>query len=176
MDVTRRQFVESSLRAGCALLAYPACATQAPPAAADAWQPAYARLEAEGLLAERVAQAERLFEHCLCCPRQCGVNRAAGQTGFCRAPRQVVVASHQAHFGEELPLTGRRGSGTIFFANCNLRCVFCQNWPISHEGRGRRVTDDELAGMMLELQRRGCHNINLVTPTHVMPRSGRAHV
>jgi putative pyruvate formate lyase activating enzyme len=79
------------------------------------------------------------------------------------------VYSHHPHFGEELPLVGSGGSGTIFFSHCNLRCVFCQNWPISHEGRGERASDEQLAGMMLDLQRMGCHNINLVTPTHMMP-------
>jgi putative pyruvate formate lyase activating enzyme len=97
------------------------------------------------------------------------VNRLNGQIGFCHAPEKVMVYSHQEHFGEELPLVGHGGSGTIFFSNCNLRCVFCQNWPIAHEGWGHEVTDEDLAQMMLDLQHRGCHNINLVTPTHVMP-------
>jgi putative pyruvate formate lyase activating enzyme len=133
------------------------------------WQPAYAVLEEEGKLAERVEQAYGIMENCRLCPRRCGVNRRAGQRGFCRAPEKAMVYSHQPHFGEELPLVGRGGSGTIFFSNCNLRCVFCQNWPIAHEGWGREVSDEELAEMMLDLQRMGCHNINLVTPTHVMP-------
>jgi len=133
------------------------------------WRPAYAVLEEEGRLAERVEQAYGVMENCRLCPRRCGVNRRAGQRGFCRAPEKAMVHSHQPHFGEELPLVGRGGSGTIFFSNCNLRCVFCQNWPIAHEGWGREVSDEELAEMMLDLQRLGCHNINLVTPTHVMP-------
>ena len=133
------------------------------------WQPAYRRLEDQGRLAERVEEACRLFEQCALCPRKCGVNRLRGGRGFCRAPEQAVVFSHQPHFGEEVPLVGRHGSGTIFFSNCNLRCVFCQNWPIAHEGRGRTVTDEQLADLMLDLQRIGCHNVNLVTPTHVMP-------
>lgn len=133
------------------------------------WRPAYATLEAEGRLAERIEQAYSTMENCRLCPRRCGVNRRAGQRGFCRAPERAVVYSRQPHFGEERPLVGRRGSGTIFFSNCNLRCVFCQNWPIAHEGRGREASDEELADMMLDLQRMGCHNINLVTPTHVMP-------
>lgn len=133
------------------------------------WQPAYAKLEAEGKLAPRIEQAYGIMEECTLCPRRCGVNRRKGEKGFCRAPEQAMVYSHQPHFGEELPLVGNSGSGTIFFSNCNLRCVFCQNWPIAHEGRGSEVSDEELAEMMLVLQRRGCHNINLVTPTHVMP-------
>lgn len=92
-----------------------------------------------------------------------------GETGACRATDQLVVYSYQPHFGEELPLVGNKGSGTIFFSNCNLRCVFCQNWPIAHEGRGRQVSDEKLAEIMLDIQKMGCHNINLVTPTHVMP-------
>jgi putative pyruvate formate lyase activating enzyme len=143
-----------------------ACARPADP---ESWQPAYARLEAKGRLAQRVEQTYALLEKCDLCPRRCGINRLEGQLGFCRAPAKAVVYSHQPHFGEELPLVGRRGSGTIFFSNCNLRCVFCQNWPIAHEGWGREVTDEQLADMMLDLQHIGCHNINLVTPTHVMP-------
>ncbi len=133
------------------------------------WQPSYARLEESGEFALRVEQAYKYLEDCQLCPRRCRVNRLAGETGFCRSPEKVVVYSHQPHFGEELPLVGENGSGTIFFSNCNLRCVFCQNYPIAHEGRGRMVNDEDLAEMMLDLQQRGCHNINLVTPTHVMP-------
>lgn len=133
------------------------------------WEPAYLRLAAEGLLAQRVEQAYQLFERCELCPRRCRVDRRAGETGFCNATDQVRVHSHNPHFGEELPLVGRCGSGTIFFSHCNLRCVFCQNWPIAHVGLGREVSDEELAEMMLDLQARGCPNINVVTPTHVMP-------
>ncbi len=133
------------------------------------WLAGYARLEQEGRLAERIELAYEMMENCTLCPRQCGANRRAGDEGFCRAPEQAVVYTHQPHFGEELPLVGNSGSGTIFFSNCNLRCVFCQNWPIAHEGRGSEISDERLAEMMIDLQRRGCHNINLVTPTHVMP-------
>jgi len=134
-----------------------------------AWQPAYAALEAEGKFEQRIEQVYKIMESCELCPRRCGVNRLAGEIGFCRSPRKVMVFSHNPHFGEELPLVGRGGSGTIFFSNCNLRCVFCQNYPIAHKGWGREISDEELAEMMLDLQRIGCHNINLVTPTHVMP-------
>ncbi|HAP31892.1 MAG TPA: radical SAM protein [Firmicutes bacterium] len=144
-------------------------AGQAQAAGTEQWQPAYAVLEAEGKLAARIEQAYSIMESCRLCPRRCGVNRRAGEIGFCQAPARAMVYSHQPHFGEELPLVGRGGSGTIFFSKCNLRCVFCQNWPIAHKGWGNEVSDMELAEMMLDLQRIGCHNINLVTPTHMMP-------
>jgi putative pyruvate formate lyase activating enzyme len=126
-------------------------------------------MEQEGELIQRVEQAYSIFEQCELCPRQCGVNRLKGEIGFCRAPVKPVIFSAQPHFGEEISLVGRYGSGTIFFSNCNLRCVFCQNWPIAHEGRGKEVGDEDLADFMLKIQEIGCHNINLVTPTHVMP-------
>ncbi|MBC8246004.1 MAG: radical SAM protein [Deltaproteobacteria bacterium] len=131
--------------------------------------PAYAHLEAKGEFGQRVEEAYAIFERCELCPRQCGVNRLEGEKGFCRAPAQVMVYAAQPHFGEEKSLVGKGGSGTIFFSNCNLRCVFCQNWPIAHKGHGRGFPDEKLAQMMLRLQKIGCHNINLVTPTHVMP-------
>ncbi len=141
-----------------------------PPAAGgNGWRPRYALLEEEGKLKERVEEAYALMEECVLCPRMCKVNRLKGERGFCRSPEKVIVYSHQPHFGEEVPLVGGRGSGTIFFSNCNLRCVFCQNWPIAHEGRGPQISDERLADMMLNLQRIGCHNINVVTPTHIMP-------
>ena len=133
------------------------------------WYPAYGKLEEEGKLAERVEQALSIFEECRLCPRECGVNRLDGEQGFCKAPSKVMVHAAQPHFGEELSLVGQSGSGTIFFSNCNLRCVFCQNWPIAIKGEGRAVADEELAQMMMFIQDLGCHNINLVTPTHVMP-------
>lgn len=111
-----------------------------------------------------------LLECCSVCPRNCGVNRLAGETGACRTPREAIVSSYGPHFGEEALLVGRHGSGTIFFANCNLRCVFCQNYSISQLGEGRKVSKEELAYIMLELQAEGCHNINLVSPTHVVPQ------
>ena len=92
-----------------------------------------------------------------------------GEKGFCRAPLKPVIFSAHPHFGEEKSIVGDNGSGTIFFSNCNLRCIFCQNWPIAHEGRGKEIQDEDLADMMIDLQKIGCHNINLVTPTHVMP-------
>ncbi|MDA8138379.1 MAG: radical SAM protein [Desulfobacteraceae bacterium] len=107
---------------------------------------------------------------CTLCPRQCAVDRSAGDTGFCQTGARAKVASYNAHFGEEAPLVGRYGSGTIFFSHCNLLCNFCQNYEISHLGEGREVTDRQLADLMLDLQAAGCHNINFVTPSHVVPQ------
>jgi len=109
-----------------------------------------------------------MLEECCVCPRRCGVNRLAGESGECRVTSQPVVSSYGPHFGEESPLVGRHGSGTIFFTYCNLHCVFCQNYTISQLGEGRPVSREELAAMMLSLQAEGCHNINLVSPTHVV--------
>jgi len=109
------------------------------------------------------------LEECRLCPRHCGVNRLAGESGECRITSRVVISSYGPHFGEEALLVGRHGSGTIFFTYCNLQCVFCQNYTISQLGEGRAVDREELAGMMLSLQAKGCHNINLVSPTHVVP-------
>ena len=110
-----------------------------------------------------------MLEECHICPRRCGVNRLAGESGQCRVTNQVIVSSYGPHFGEESPLVGRYGSGTIFFTYCNLHCLFCQNYNISQLGEGSPVSKEELARMMLFLQAKGCHNINLVSPTHVVP-------
>jgi putative pyruvate formate lyase activating enzyme len=137
-------------------------------AAADLdFEPAYLRLHRTGELKKRAEKLWRVMESCQLCPRSCSVNRLIGRSGFCRAPgAKLVVSASHPHFGEEEPLVGRGGSGTIFLTHCNLRCVFCQNWEISQLGRGSKRDIDELAGMMLRLQGTGCHNINLVTPTH----------
>ena len=134
-----------------------------------AWQPAYAALEEQGELQRRIEEVHAILESCELCPRLCGVDRLRGEVGFCRTPQKVVVHSYNPHFGEELPLVGASGSGTIFFSHCNLRCVFCQNYPIAHLGWGQETSDEQLATMMLRLQEMGCANINLVTPTHVLP-------
>ena len=110
-----------------------------------------------------------MLEECCICPRRCGVNRLAGEEGKCRVTAQAIVSSYSPHFGEEAPLVGRYGSGTIFFTYCNLRCIFCQNYTISQVGDGSTVDREELARMMLFLQTKDCHNINLVSPTHVVP-------
>lgn len=133
-------------------------------------EPVYLKTARQGLLAQKADAARRLLAPCRCCPRQCGADRLRGETGFCRTGCAAVVAACHPHFGEEPPLTGRNGSGTIFFSHCNLGCCFCQNFDISHGGIGAPVTDTELADMMLGLQAEGCHNINLVTPSHVVPQ------
>lgn len=130
----------------------------------------YRELYRRGKLRERIETALSLLESCSVCPRSCGANRLAGDMGKCRTSRQAVVSSYGAHFGEETPLVGRYGSGTVFFANCNLECLFCQNYSISQLGQGRKVSSEELADIMLSLQAQGCHNINLVSPTHVVPQ------
>ncbi len=132
-------------------------------------EPSYVKLERSGELARRGEQLRAIYGACQLCPRQCGVDRLKGKKGVCGGGARARVYSAHPHFGEERPLVGHGGSGTIFFSNCNLRCVFCQNWEISHRGDGREVQDHELAGMMVALQRQGCHNINLVTPTHYVP-------
>ncbi len=119
---------------------------------------------------DKIKEAYKLLDGCRLCPRRCGINRLKGEVGFCKAPLAPMVSSFHAHFGEEPPISGRDGSGTIFFTHCSLRCVFCQNYPISHLGEGRETSIEELACMMLELQSQGCHNINFVTPTHYMPQ------
>jgi len=132
------------------------------------FQPKYLETHAQGLLKEKIGQAYKQLKACTLCPRQCSVNRLDGETGVCKTGQQAVVSSFNAHFGEEAPLVGRNGSGTIFFTHCNLLCNFCQNFSISHEGEGYAVTDTQLAAMMLSLQKAGCHNINFVTPSHVI--------
>jgi len=115
---------------------------------------------------KRIQRAYHLFSPCQICPHHCLVKRNTGETGFCRSTEDIFISSYNAHFGEEPPLSGKFGSGTIFFTHCNLRCIYCQNYPISQMGKGYRITDLELAKIMLALQERKCHNVNLVTPTH----------
>jgi putative pyruvate formate lyase activating enzyme len=135
------------------------------------YEPSYLALHASGELHDRARRALALLEdRCRVCPRLCKVDRLRDQPGLCRVGRHAVVASHFAHFGEEDCLRGVRGSGTVFFSGCNLRCVFCQNHEISWQLQGERVTPRRLARMMLELQGLGCHNINWVTPEHVVPQ------
>ncbi len=133
-------------------------------------EPSYIRLYNQGHLKGRVVQAIQLLKECRLCPRQCEVDRLQDERGFCRTGRKAIVASFHAHHGEESPLVGRLGSGTIFFGSCNLLCSFCQNYEISHQGEGAEIEAKDLAAIMLELQQRGCHNINVVTPTHVVPQ------
>jgi putative pyruvate formate lyase activating enzyme len=130
----------------------------------------YIDLYQAGALYRRAEALWTKLAACDLCPHACKVNRLAGELGFCRLGSELVVSSYGPHHGEEPPISGTRGSGTIFLGRCNLRCVFCQNHQISQEGLGRLVTSSELAGMMLDLQQRGCHNINLVSPSHVVPQ------
>ena len=132
-------------------------------------EPVYRRLLREGGFPKRVRQAQEALRHCELCAWSCGVNRLR-ETGFCHTRDQAVVSSAFPHMGEENPLRGARGSGTIFFAHCNMRCQFCQNHDISQAGAGRVVTTDELAALMLQLEAQGCHNINFVSPSHVIPQ------
>jgi len=133
-------------------------------------QPSYLRLFEQGVLDERIRKALDLLRECRLCPRRCGVNRLEDEKGFCGTGRKARVASYNAHFGEEAPLVGSHGSGTIFVSSCNLLCSFCQNHEISHGREGVDVEPGETASMMLRLARMGCHNINIVTPTHVVPQ------
>jgi len=135
------------------------------------FEPAYLKLLRSGELKERVKEAYRRLEACDICPRECGVNRRDSAKGaVCRTGERAVVSSYNPHFGEEAPLVGHGGSGTIFFSWCNLRCQYCQNYEISQLGHGRECEPEEIAAMMLRLQAMGCHNINLVSPTHVVPQ------
>lgn len=131
--------------------------------------PSYLNLYRDGTLAKRAEELKSIYEDCHLCPRDCRVDRTKGQLGKCRASAKVKISSAFPHFGEEAPLVGRRGSGTIFFSNCGLRCIYCQNYTISIKGQGVEVSDKRLAESMIKLQKMGCHNINLVTPTHYVP-------
>ncbi|MGC8866773.1 MAG: radical SAM protein [Elusimicrobiales bacterium] len=150
--------------------------------------PAYLSLS-EREFSERIERLFKILENCELCPRRCHKNRLKGEKGFCRSTIKLMVYSYHPHFGEEEPLVGRSislfiadrfgvslrgGSGTIFFTNCNLGCVYCQNYEISHLGIGQEVSIERLAEMMIELQNRGCHNINFVSPTHFTPQIVKA--
>jgi putative pyruvate formate lyase activating enzyme len=141
------------------------------------YQPSYLALYESGELAARVKALENLLLSCAVCPLDCGNNRMADELARCYAGRLPIVSSYTAHFGEEPALTGTKGAGNIFFGNCNLRCVYCQNYQISQTHKVQiknEVTHERLAEMMLELQERGCHNINFVSPTHFAPQMARA--
>ncbi|RPJ75505.1 MAG: radical SAM protein [Desulfobacteraceae bacterium] len=133
-------------------------------------EPAYRHTHHSGRLRQLSATAAARLSACTLCPRTCRVDRTAGEVGFCRTGRAAKVASFTPHFGEESPLVGELGSGTIFFSHCNLLCLFCQNFEISHGGAGEEVSDEQLAAMMMALQAHGCHNINFVSPSHVVPQ------
>jgi putative pyruvate formate lyase activating enzyme len=133
------------------------------------FEPAYMALFRRGQLQQRAATALEQLQACHLCPRDCGADRVTAASGFCQTGRDALVSSYFPHTGEEDPLRGSRGSGTIFFSMCNLGCVFCQNFDISQSGIGEPVSPEQLAHMMLSLQKMGCHNINFVTPSHVVP-------
>ena len=133
-------------------------------------QARYLTLHEHGKLAERIAEAQESLSPCRVCPRRCKVDRLSDEKGICQTGAKAVVSSYAPHFGEESPLVGSGGSGTIFFTHCNLLCLFCQNYEISHLGQGLETDAGQLASMMVSLQRQGCHNINFVTPSHVVPQ------
>jgi len=136
----------------------------------SSFESAYIATIQKGLLKEKIEKANKMLAACVLCPRKCKVDRLAGETGICKTGEQAFVSSYNAHFGEEAPLVGQHGSGTIFFTHCNLLCIFCQNYDISHQGHGQEVSTEQLASIMLYLQNAGCHNINFVTPSHVVPQ------
>ena len=129
----------------------------------------YVDLERSGELERRERALWELFSPCRLCPRLCGANRTAGMAGACSAAENFSVASFGPDFGNEAPIRGTRGSGSIFLSNCNLLCIFCQNWQINHRGDGRQTSHQQLANMLLDMQRRGCHNVSFITPTHLVP-------
>jgi putative pyruvate formate lyase activating enzyme len=131
--------------------------------------PVYLRTKEDGRLDRKIEELASYLNPCVLCPRQCKTNRAANELGFCKAPYNLYISSAFPHFGEESPLVGINGSGTIFLSHCNLKCIFCQNYDISIYGDGRPCSSSQLAAIMIELQARGCHNINFVTPTHYVP-------
>ena len=130
----------------------------------------YLALYQSGELLQRVREAYRRLAFCDLCPHECGVNRIKGERGICGAGLKPKIASANVHRGEEPPISGTKGSGTVFFSGCSLKCAFCQNFPISQFGNGEELTTVELAARMLKLQRQGVHNINCVTPTHFLPQ------
>ncbi len=130
--------------------------------------PSYLALHERGILHERVEEVRKRLEACTLCPRVCRANRVEGEIGQCNGSRYALVSSFGPHFGEERVLRGTRGSGTVFFAGCNVRCVYCQNYQISQLLDGSRVTAEQLAEIFLRVQQMGCHNLNLVTPSHVV--------
>ena len=178
--ISRRRFLNDSLLIASSTLLFPSLmlgdrkASSVKSKMASPAYPSYLELEKKGILKERVEKLQSIYENCTLCPRDCRVNRNEGQIGKCQATSKVKISSAFPHFGEEAPLVGQKGSGTIFFSNCSLRCVFCQNYEISIEGEGVEISDQRLAESMIKVQKMGCHNINLVTPTHYVPSIVRA--
>jgi putative pyruvate formate lyase activating enzyme len=170
-QITRRCFLETTVKLYFSiglspLFLYHGKADASDNADSD-FEPAYLALHKTGELKKRAEELWAIMERCKLCPRRCGVNRHKGRSGACQAPGvTLVISAFHPHFGEERPLVGKGGSGTIFLTHCNLRCVFCQNWEVANLGVGSERNIDDFASMMLNLQEIGCHNINLVTPTH----------
>lgn len=165
-DISRRKFLNNSLLMACAAMIPP---FDFQPQKKESVYPSYLQLYQEKVLDQRVDKLYSYYENCCLCPRDCRVDRLHGETGKCQASHKVKISSAVPHFGEESPLVGKHGSGTIFFSNCSLRCVFCQNYSISIDGEGVEISDHRLAQSMLKIQKMGCHNINLITPTHYLP-------
>lgn len=132
--------------------------------------PTYLESYHNGNLLKLIEKTSKLLESCVICPRKCKVNRLRGEKGFCKTASLPKVFSYTQHHGEEPPISGQNGSGTIFFSNCNMRCCYCQNYKFSQSGLGREIQIEELADYMLRLQDMKCHNINFVTPTHILPQ------
>jgi putative pyruvate formate lyase activating enzyme len=184
MEFSRRSFIKNTLLAVSSAACGPICRASTGDrlvssvtgeiGMAKEFEPAYLALEKNGELTKREQALWQILKKCSLCPRKCEINRLAGENKICRATNKLRVHSAGAHFGEEKPLVGEHGSGTIFFSNCNLHCCFCQNWEINHRGDGSDISYKKLAETMLGLQKRGCHNINLVTPSHVIPHIVRA--
>ena len=171
--INRRDFLEASIKWTCLFSAGlpldKTLASEKIEYKSEDLYPSYLKLYQSGELIDRVKELKSLYENCTLCPRDCRVDRTKGETGKCLATDKVKISSAFPHFGEEPPLVGTKGSGTIFFSNCNLRCVYCQNYDISIEGNGVEISDSRLAEAMTKVQGFGCHNINLVTPTHYLP-------
>jgi putative pyruvate formate lyase activating enzyme len=162
---TRKQFIKTCIGTGILGAGTSFSLGKSEKKAAD-FEPAYMKLHKSGELKKRGQTLWNMMKSCELCPRMCGAGRLEGEEGFCHASSQLEISSYNPHFGEERPLVGSGGSGTIFLTNCGLRCVFCINWEISHGGIGRPVKVSDMADMMIKLQEMGCLNINLVTPTH----------
>ncbi len=166
----RRSFIKTGgILTISGLASLTVCQTSKGKSSHPQFEPVYLKLHQSGELKKRGETLWEIMSDCKLCPRECGANRLKGDEGFCHSTSQLEVSAFNPHFGEEKPLVGKGGSGTIFFTNCGLRCVFCINWRINHEGIESPATIKNLAEMMLKLQSKGCHNINLVTPTHYSP-------
>jgi len=168
--ISRRNFLKDAYYlTGSSLLIGRETSKAADLAKNDSVYPSYLSLYESGKLKQIADRLYSFYKNCELCPRDCRVNRTQNQLGKCRASDRGKVSNAFPHYGEEAPLVGKKGSGTIFFSNCGLRCIYCQNYTISIEGEGVEIPDRRLAETMLNIQNMGCHNINLVTPTHYLP-------